>query len=99
MRRLREIGVRLALGAQSFQIQSLILSHGIKLLVVGTLLGLAGAAALSRLLRAFLFQVQTSDLGVFLGVGAVLLVATIAASWLPARRAAGVDPMIILRAE
>jgi putative ABC transport system permease protein len=99
LRRLREIGVRLALGAQRFQIQNLIVSHGIKLLVIGTFLGIGGALGLSRVLRSILFEVQTADLGVYLGVGAILLCATLAACWLPARRAARVDPMVILRAE
>ena len=99
LRRLREIGVRLALGAQRFQIQSLILAHGMKLLGAGTVLGIGGAIALSRLLRSVLFQVETTDLEVYLGVGALLLGTTIAACWLPARRAARVDPMITLRSE
>ena len=99
LRRLREIGVRLALGAQRFQIQRLVLAHGMKLLGAGMLLGICGAIALSRLLRSVLFQVETTDLGVYLSVGALLLGATIAACWLPARRAARVDPMITLRSE
>ena len=99
LRRLREIGVRLALGAGRFQIQNLILSHGMKLLGAGVILGIAGAAALSRVLRSVLFQVQTGDSQIYLSVGAVLLGATLAASWWPARRASRVDPMVILRSE
>jgi ABC-type antimicrobial peptide transport system permease subunit len=99
LRRLREIGVRLALGAGRFQIQSLILSHGMKLLGAGVILGVGGAAALSRVLRSVLFQVQTGDSQIYLSVGAVLLGATLAASWWPARRASRVDPMVILRSE
>jgi putative ABC transport system permease protein len=99
LRRLREIGVRLALGAQRFQIQSLILSHGMKLLGAGVFLGIGAAIALSRVLQSVLFQVQTGDLEIYFVVGAVLLCATFAASWLPARGASRVDPMVALRSE
>ena len=99
LRRLREIGVRIALGAQRFQIQNLILSHGVKLLAVGLALGIAGAVAVSHLLRSVLFQVQPADLEIFFGVGAILAFATFAASWLPAWRASHVDPLITLRTE
>jgi ABC-type antimicrobial peptide transport system permease subunit len=98
-RRLREIGVRIALGAQRFQIRNLMLVHGIKLLALGVALGLAGAVAVSRLLRSVLFQVQPADFQIYLGVGAILTVATLAASWLPAWRASRVNPLITLRAE
>ncbi len=97
--RLREIGVRLALGAQRRQIQSLILSHGVRLLGAGVVLGTAGAIAISHLLRSILFQIQPADLEIYFGVAAVLLIATLAASWLPARRASQVDPIVTLRSE
>ena len=99
LRRLREIGVRIALGAQRFQIQNLILSHGMKLLTIGVLLGIAGAIATSRLLRSILFQVQPADLGIFFSVGALFAFATFVASWLPAWRASRVNPIITLRSE
>ena len=99
LRRLREIGVRLALGAQRIQIQTLIVSHGVRLLMIGALLGIGGALALSRVLRSILFEVQTADLEIYFTVGAVLFFATMAACWLPARRAARVDPMVTLRSE
>ncbi len=99
LRRLREIGLRLALGAQRFQIQGMVLSHGMKLLGVGMLLGIGGALALSRVLRSVLFQVETGDLEIYFAVGVVLLFATLAASWLPARRASRIDPIVTLRAE
>ena len=99
LRRLREIGIRLALGAQRGQIQTLILSHGARLLGLGVLLGIGGALGLSRVLRSILFEVQPADWSVYLSVGAILLFATFAACWLPARRAARVDPMITLRSE
>jgi putative ABC transport system permease protein len=99
LRGFREIGVRIALGAQRFQIQNLILSHGMKLLAIGVVLGIGGAIAISHLLRSILFQVQPADLGIFFGVGAILSIATFVASWLPAWRASRVDPVITLRSE
>jgi len=97
--RMREIGVRLALGAQRFQIRNLILSQGMKLFAAGVVLGLAGAIAFSQLLRSVLFEVQLGDLEIYSVVGGLLLGATLLASWLPARRAARLDPVITLRAE
>jgi len=63
------------------------------------ILGIAGAVAASHWLRSILFQVQPADLGIFFGVGAILSFATVAASWLPSRRASRVDPMVTLRSE
>jgi len=97
--RMREIGVRLALGAQRFQIRNLILSHGMKLFAAGVVLGLGGAIAFSQLLRSVLFEVQLGDLEIYSVVGGLLLGATLLASWLPARRAARLDPVRTLRAE
>ncbi len=70
-----------------------------KLLGAGVILGIGGATALSRILRSVLFQVPTGDLEIYFSVGAVLLAATLAAAWWPARRASRVDPMVILRSE
>jgi len=99
LRRLREIGVRIALGAQRFHIQNLILSHGMKLLSVGMILGIAGAIGCSRLLRSALFEVQPLDIGIYCLVGLILSLAALAASWLPAWRSSRVDPLITLRSE
>ena len=99
LKRLREIGVRLALGAQRIQIQNLILAHGARLLLTGTLCGWIAATLVGQLLRTVLFQVPTFDPGIYLGVGALLLVATMGACWWPARRATRVDPIVVLRAE
>jgi len=66
---------------------------------LSSLLGIGGALTLSRVLRSILFEVQTADLEIYFTVGAVLFFATMAACWLPARRAARVDPMITLRSE
>ena len=99
LRRTREIGVRLALGAVPAQIAKMILSHGMRLLVFGLVLGFAGAFALSRLIRSLLFNVSVNDPSIYVSVSLVLGGAAIFACWFPARRASRVDPMITLRAE
>ena len=99
LKRVREIGIRLALGARPAQIRTLILSHGFHLLLIGSAIGLVAAFALSRVLQNVLFEVKGVDARIYLGVGAILFVATFLASWIPARRASRVDPIIALRAE
>src|SRR5262245_35797375 len=99
LKRVPEIGVRLALGARPAQIRALILSHGIYLLLIGLAIGLAMACALSRALQSVLFEVKGTDLRIYLGVGVLLFLATLFASWIPARRASRVDPIIALRTE
>jgi putative ABC transport system permease protein len=97
--RLREIGVRFALGAQRSDIRALIVGHGLRLLGSGLLIGAAGAFAASRLLRSFLFGVSPLDPAIYLAVGGVLALAALLAAWVPARRASRVDPIVILRTE
>jgi ABC-type antimicrobial peptide transport system permease subunit len=98
-RRTREIGVRMALGAQIKDVLTLVMRQGIGLLAMGIVLGLLGAFAATRLLRSFLFEVQPLDPLTF-GVVVVLLASVaLLACWLPARRAAKVDPMEALRYE
>jgi hypothetical protein len=99
LRRLREIGIRLALGAQRSDIGRLILGQGIRLLALGLTIGLAGILVCSRLLRSFLFEVNAIDPPIYLGVALLLAVAAILACLIPARRAAFVDPIVTLRAE
>jgi predicted permease len=99
LKRIPEIAIRLALGARPDQIRALILSHAMHLLLIGSGIGLAAAFALSRALQTVLFEVKGIDPGIYLGVGALLFSATLFASWIPARRASRVDPMIALRAE
>jgi putative ABC transport system permease protein len=98
-KRVREIGIRLALGARPAQIRTLILSHGLQLLLIGAAIGLLGTIAISRALQTVLFEVSGLDLRIYLGVGALLFAATCFASWIPARRASRVDPIIALRTE
>jgi ABC-type antimicrobial peptide transport system permease subunit len=98
-RRRREIGVRLALGAQKRDILSLIIRHGMKLALVGVGLGVVAALGLTRVMRSLLYQVTPTDPLTFAAVTLLLVVITLAACWLPARRAAQVDPMTSLRNE
>ena len=99
LKRVREIGIRLALGARPAQIRALVLSHGLKLLLIGSVFGLVAAVALSRALQSVLFEVRGIDPRIYLGVGALLFATTFFASWIPARRASRVDPIIALRTE
>jgi ABC-type antimicrobial peptide transport system permease subunit len=97
--RTREIGVRMALGAQRSTVQGMILREAAWLVAVGIALGLGGALGAARLMRSLLFGVPAWDISTLAGVSAVLCVSALAASYLPARRAALVNPMDALRAE
>jgi putative ABC transport system permease protein len=99
LRRMREIGVRLALGAMPAQIRMMMLKQGMRLLGAGLVLGFAGAVALSRVIRNLLFGVSANDPLIYCTVTLVLAAAAIFACWIPARRASRVNPMITLRAE
>jgi len=98
-RRMREIGVRIAIGADRFGLLKLIIGDGLKLVGAGIVLGLAGTFALSRLLLSMLLDVAPIDLFLLLGATMVLLLVALAAGYIPARRAANVDPVIALRCE
>lgn len=98
-RRTREIGIRVALGATGPEIFRLVLSRGLTLAAFGVVIGLAGAAAVSRTLTTLLYQVDPYDAASFLGVSGGLLAVAAAACWLPARRAMAVSPATALCAE
>lgn len=98
-RRTSEIGIRLALGAQRAQVRGMILRESTWLAIVGIVVGVAGALALTRLVRAMLYGIQPYDPLTIAAGAALLLVVTLAASWVPARRAAGVEPVVALRHE
>lgn len=98
-RRVQEIGVRMAFGAGPGQVVSAIVRDAMVPLALGVTLGLAGAALATRVVESFLFGVSPRDPGTFVAVAAVLGVAGLLAAWLPARRAARVDPVQALRAE
>jgi putative ABC transport system permease protein len=99
LRRLREIGVRLALGATRSHIHGLILGQGLRLLAVGLVIGVGAAIAFSRVLGSILFEVRAVDPALYALVSIFLAVAALLACWIPARRAARVDPIVTLRAE
>jgi hypothetical protein len=97
--RTREIGVRMALGADAWKVQRAVLGQACRYLAVGLVVGLATASSLSTLVEGFLFRVPPRDLGVYAAAGAVILIAGLIAAWVPARRASHVDPLVALRAE
>jgi ABC-type antimicrobial peptide transport system permease subunit len=98
-RRTREIGIRMALGARRSMVLRRILQETVTVSVAGILIGLAGALATTRLVAAFLFELSPRDPSTLLATAVVLMATTMAAGWLPARRAAAVDPMRALRNE
>jgi putative ABC transport system permease protein len=97
--RTQEIGLRLALGSGKGRVISLVLRDASMLAVTGLVLGLAGAALIGRIMRSTLYEVGAMDVWVLLTVGIVLLLTALLASYLPARRAASIDPMKALRTE
>jgi putative ABC transport system permease protein len=97
--RKKEIGIRIALGAQPSEVRSMVLRQGLKLTAIGLALGLAGAAAATRLIDGFLFGVRASDPFTYVTTSVAFIAIAILASYLPARRAMRVDPIVALREE
>jgi putative ABC transport system permease protein len=89
----------MALGARPADILRLILGEGLRLILIGLAIGLAGALSLGRVLSSLLYGVQASDPGTFLCVASLLTLIALAACYIPARRAASVAPMVALRYE
>ena len=95
--RTQELGIRRALGAQQSDILRLVVGQGLRLALVGIAVGIAGALALTRLMKALLFHVSATDPATFAIVAALFLLVALAASYIPARRATRIDPMAALR--
>jgi ABC-type antimicrobial peptide transport system permease subunit len=95
----QEIGVRMALGADKSSMLRLVLRQGMTPALIGVILGLAGAFALTRLMESLLYEVKPTDPVSFLGVAAILVFVATVAVLIPARRAMSIDPVIALRAE
>jgi putative ABC transport system permease protein len=97
--RTQEIGIRMALGATTSEVMTLVLKHGMKLALLGIGIGLVGAWALTRFMNALLVDVQPTDLLTYAVVSGCLFIAALLACYLPARRATKVDPLVALRYE
>jgi len=96
---MREMGVRLALGARRADLTALVLGRGLRLALAGVALGGALALGLARAVRGLLYGISPTDLPTFVAVGLLMTAVAALASYLPARRAARVDPMTALRSE
>jgi predicted permease len=95
--RTQEVGIRRALGAQHGDILRLILAQGLRLALAGVAIGICGAFALTRVMKSFLFHVNATDPATFAAIAALFVIVALGASYIPARRAARVDPMAALR--
>jgi len=95
--RTNEIGIRMSLGADGGRVQRMIISEGGLLVVLGLVLGVIGALSLSRLMRGLLFGVQPHDPLTLVSVSAVMALVGVLACWIPALRAARIDPAVALR--
>jgi ABC-type antimicrobial peptide transport system permease subunit len=97
--RMREMGIRLALGAAPNAIRALVLREGMSLALAGVAAGVLAALALTRYLSTLLYTVKATDPSVFVAVSALLVAVAAAGCWFPARRATTVDPALVLREE
>jgi ABC-type antimicrobial peptide transport system permease subunit len=97
--RTREIGIRLALGAEAFRVRRMVIWQGMRLTIAGTVVGLLAALALTRVIARLLFNVQAWDPSTFVIVPVLVAMVSALAVWWPARRASRVNPIVALRYE
>ncbi len=97
--RTKELGIRMALGAQRAAVLKLVLKQGAVIVAIGVVSGVVGAAALTRYLEAMLYQLPALDVATFAVVAAAFAIVAMLAAYLPARRATGIDPLTALRHE
>ncbi|MBV9035987.1 MAG: FtsX-like permease family protein, partial [Acidobacteriaceae bacterium] len=97
VQRVQEVEVRRALGAQESDILRLFIGQGVILALVGIVIGLAGAMALTRVMASLLFHISPTDPFTFVGIALLFFAVAIAASYIPTRRAIRIDPMVALR--
>ena len=97
--RTREIGIRMALGARPSDVFRIVLGHALLLSLIGVIVGVGGAIAATRVMTSMLFGVSTTDPLIFIALPVILTIVALAASFVPARRATRVDPMVALRYE
>lgn len=97
--RQREIGIRMALGADTGKVRRLVVREGMVQVLAGLALGLAGAVGLGRFIRSLLFGISPTDATTMIGVSLLIVATALVATYLPARRATRVDPMMVMRAE
>jgi len=98
-RRTREIGIRMAIGAQRYDVVRMVLKHGVLLVLTGAIIGVGASFGVSQLLGSLLYGVRAGDPLTLAAAGGLLVAVATAASWLPARRATRVDPLVALRYE
>jgi putative ABC transport system permease protein len=99
VQRTREIGIRMALGAETHQVLTMILKQGVSLGIIGLSSGSVGAFLLTRFLSSMLFGITPTDPATFAGTSSVLLLTAVAATLIPARRATTINPLVALRYE
>ena len=95
--RTQEIGIRMAMGAESGKVKTMVIRQGMTLVIVGVVVGLGAAYFLANVLATVLFEVEPRDVAVFVSVPVILTLIALAAVWIPARRASRVDPLEALR--